>query len=61
MNNQVPYLIKENLKTIPFVEIILPYIESVTNNSHLKLSTFVKDKLKRKLLEELSLTAEVTV
>ena len=61
MINQAPYLIKENLKTIPFVEILLPYIESVTNNFDLELSIVVKDKLKRKLLEELSFVAEVTL
>lgn len=61
MTNQASYLIKENFKTIPFVEIILPYVEHFTNNYDLKLSTLVKDKLKRKLLEELSFSAEVTL
>ncbi len=61
MTTQVPYLIKENFKTIPFVEIILPYIESVINNSDLALETLVKDKLERKLLEELGFVAEVTL
>lgn len=58
---QAPYLIKDNFKTIPFVEIILPYTESFTNNSNLELGTAVKDKLECKLLEELSFTAEVTL
>jgi type 2 lantibiotic biosynthesis protein LanM len=46
MTTQAPYLIKENFKTIPFIEIIFPLIE---------------DKLERKLLEELSFAAEVTL
>lgn len=61
MTTQSPYLIKENFKTIPFVEIVLPYIESFTTNSDLALRTLVKDKLVRKLLEELSFVAEVTL
>ncbi len=61
MTNQAPYLIKDNFKTIPFFEIILPYIEGVINNSDLELSALVKDKLERKLLEELSFTAEVVL
>lgn len=58
---QAPYLIKENFKTIPFLEIILPYVESLTYNFPLNLSTFLKDKLERKLLEELSYVGEVTL
>lgn len=61
MTTQAPYLIKENFKTIPFVEIVLPYTESFTTNSDLALGTPVKDKLECKLLEELSFTAEVTL
>jgi type 2 lantibiotic biosynthesis protein LanM len=61
MTIQVPYLIKDNLKAIPFVKIILPYIENVMNISGLELGIVVKDKLKCKLLEELSFAAEVTI
>jgi type 2 lantibiotic biosynthesis protein LanM len=61
MISQSPYIIKGNFKMIPFVEVILPYIESFTNDSDLELSTLVKDKLELKLLEELSSIAEVTL
>lgn len=61
MTTQGPYLIKENFKTIPFVEILLSYAESFTTNPDLVLGTIVKDKLERKLLEELSFAAEVTL
>lgn len=61
MTNQLPYLIKENFKMIPFVEIILPYIKSVTNSFGSELSPRVKDKLVNKLLKELSLLAEVSL
>ncbi len=61
MISQAPYLIKENFKTIPFVEVILPYAKKFANNSDLQLSILVKDKLERKLIEELSSVAEVTL
>lgn len=61
MTIQVPYLIKENFKAIPFVEIILPYIENIINNSGLALGATVKERLEYKLLEELSFVAEVTL
>ncbi len=61
MTTQVPYLIKENFRTIPFVEILFPYIENVTDFSDLELGIPIKDKLECKLLEELSFTAEVTL
>jgi lantibiotic modifying enzyme len=54
-----PYLIKEQFKTIPFVEILYRYIESFTNNTD--LGTFLHTKLERKLLEELSFAAEITL
>ena len=61
MTAQAPYLIKDNLKVIPFVKIILPYIESATNIYDLELGIKVKDKLICKLLEELSFVAEVAL
>lgn len=61
MTNQSPYFIKGNFRTIPFIEVVLCYTESFTNNSDLELSTLVKDKLEYKLLEELSSIAEVTL
>ncbi|MFC3811766.1 type 2 lanthipeptide synthetase LanM [Lacihabitans lacunae] len=61
MIQQARYLINENFKTIPFVEVILPYTESLIINPDLQLSILVMDKLKHKLLEELSSTAEVTL
>ncbi len=61
MINQAPCLIKERFKTIPFIEILLPYTESFTNGSDLELGTLVKDKLECKLLGELSFVAEVTL
>ncbi|GAB3640256.1 type 2 lanthipeptide synthetase LanM [Spirosoma arcticum] len=61
MISQSTYLIKENFKTIPFVEVLLSYTEGFTNNSDLELSPLVKNKLEHKLLEELSSIAEVTL
>jgi len=61
MTNQAPYLIKDNFKTIPFVEILLSYTESFTNNSFLDLSSHLKNKLEALLLEDLSYSAEVTL
>jgi type 2 lantibiotic biosynthesis protein LanM len=58
---QAQYLINENFKTIPFFEILLPYTEYFINNADLELGTTVKDKLERKLLEELSFAAEVSL
>jgi type 2 lantibiotic biosynthesis protein LanM len=59
MTNQTSSVIKNNFKTIPFVEILYRYIESFTNNTD--LGTFVHTKLERKLLEELSFAAEITL
>ncbi len=61
MTTQVLYSTKESLKTIPFFEIIFPYIENFTCSLPLELSDLIKDKLERKLLEELSYVAEVTL
>lgn len=61
MINLPSYLIKGSFKTIPFVEVILPYTESFANNSDFELSILVKNKLERKLLEELSSVVEVTL
>ncbi|GAA4414934.1 hypothetical protein GCM10023187_44990 [Nibrella viscosa] len=59
--NQAPYKIKEQLKAIPFVEIVLPYTEFFISKADLKLLPWIQDKLECKLLEELSYTAEVTL
>ena len=59
--NQARYTIKQHFKTIPFVEIILPYAESFIDKADLYLLPSIKDKLSFKLLEELNYTAEVTL
>jgi type 2 lantibiotic biosynthesis protein LanM len=61
MIQNAPYLIDNNFKTIPFVEILLPYTKHFTNNADFELGTIVKDKLGHKLLEELSFVAEVAL
>lgn len=61
MNIQATNLIKDKFKTIPFVDVILTYIEKDTNIYNLELEIAVKDKLICKLLEELSFAAEVTL
>lgn len=61
MMSQFSHVSKEYYKNIPFVEIILPYIEHFINENDLELPLLVKDKLEYKLLEELSYTAEVAL
>ena len=59
--NQAPYTTKEHYKSIPFVEIILPYIDHFANENDLELPVSVNDKIEYKLLEELSYIAEVVL
>ncbi|CAD0006887.1 type 2 lanthipeptide synthetase LanM [Flavobacterium salmonis] len=60
MNTEATYFIKENFKTIPFVDIIMPYTYSFISNSNIELF-ILKDKLHTKLLEELSVIAELSL
>ncbi|WP_180904130.1 hypothetical protein, partial [Flavobacterium chungangense] len=60
MNTEATYFIKENFQTIPFVDIIMPYTYSFISNSNIELF-ILKDKLHTKLLEELSVIAELTL
>jgi type 2 lantibiotic biosynthesis protein LanM len=61
MMNRIPYTIKEYYKNIPFIKILLPYIDHFTNENDLELPLLVKDKIEHKLLEDLSYTAEVAL
>jgi type 2 lantibiotic biosynthesis protein LanM len=61
MANTKPYLISEEFKYVPFVNILLSYSEGFLNNIDKELSDSVKTKLLGKLLEELSFFAEIVL
>lgn len=62
MNDQTIYLVKNELKTIPFVDIILPYTENFLDKlEEINASIELVNKLHVALLKELSLVAEVTL
>ncbi|MCU0325970.1 MAG: type 2 lanthipeptide synthetase LanM [Spirosomaceae bacterium] len=61
MLNQILYQLREDLKSIPFVESIMSYTKDSLTFAEYEFGTEVKYKLEYKLLEELSSTAEVTL
>lgn len=61
MTDQSTYVVNNNLKDIPFVEVLLPYTEYFLAVIHSQASTRLADKLHVALLRGMSFAAEVTL